>query len=567
MNSAVTLPNPIPGSLADERNSPTVRGIVLSIIIFLATAGISAGLYLYGKQTLYQQAVRVELRGGVGASEANFELLRRFDQIALSVTTVAVAGGIGCLVPLYLTAGLSRRRAQNRLQEKLEDMQATASTMQAQIAEARRVREGLLRTQTKLEEELSAAKTANASLQGELDKRNRSERALALRRQELESSKSVLEVHVQARTQELLELQRRYEMLLNSAGEGICGLDVEGRATFVNPTVAKLTGWSVEDLIGKPEQEIFFRNGAGVASEAFKLSPGEQVFYRKDGSCFPVELVKTPINEEGRVIGSVLVFKDITERRRAEEILSQRAAELARSNAELEQFAFVASHDLQEPLRKIQAFGDRLKAKCEGIQGTEIQDYLERMQSAAARMRRLIDDLLAFSRVIRSSEPFVPVDLSVVTKEVLGDLEVLIEKKQAKVELGPLPTIDADPMQMRQLLLNLIGNALKFQAPGRAPEVRVHARSVTAVSGEPLCELTVQDNGIGFDEKYLDRMFAVFQRLHGRSEYEGTGVGLAVCRRIIDRHHGTITARSKPGEGATFVMTLPLRQATTDSVS
>jgi PAS domain S-box-containing protein len=549
------------GTLAESRSSATVRGVVLSAIIFAATVGMGAGLYFYGKRTLHEQAIQVELRGGLGASETNFDLLRRFDQIALSVTTLALVGGIGCLVPLYLTAGLSRRRARNRLQEKLEEIQTAASAMQTQIAEGRRVREGLIRTQSRLEEELNAAKSANAALQEELDKRHRSEKALAQRRQELETSKSVLELHVQARTQELQVLQRRHEMILNSAGEGICGLDTEGRATFVNPTVAKLTGWLVEELIGKTEQEIFFRNGGGTPPVRVSQNPGEQVFYRRDGSCFPVEFVKTPIYEDDRVIGSVLVFKDIAERRRAEEALGQRAAELARSNAELEQFAFVASHDLQEPLRKIQAFGDRLKVKCEASKNPEIRDYLERMQGAAGRMRRLIDDLLAFSRVIRSSEPFVAVDLSVVTKEVLGDLEVLIEKNHATVEVSALPTIDADPMQMRQLLLNLIGNALKFQPPGGSPRVKVAAQTVAAVSGESLCELTVQDNGIGFDEKYIDRIFAVFQRLHGRGEYEGTGVGLAVCRRIVDRHHGTITARSKPGEGATFTVTLPVRQA------
>jgi light-regulated signal transduction histidine kinase (bacteriophytochrome) len=256
----------------------------------------------------------------------------------------------------------------------------------------------------------------------------------------------------------------------------------------------------------------------------------------------------------------VLVFKDITERKRVDDTLARKAAELARSNAELEQFAFVASHDLQEPLRKIQAFGDRLKVKCESSQSTEIRDYLDRMQNAAARMRTLINDLLAFSRVIRSSEPFVAVDLAVVTKEVLGDLEVRIEKSGAKVEVQALPSIDADPMQMRQLMLNLISNALKFQPPGAVPVVKITSRSLTAVSGENLCEVSVEDNGIGFDEKYLDKIFAVFQRLHGRSEYEGTGVGLAVCRRIVDRHHGNILAKSQPGKGATFIITLPVNQ-------
>jgi light-regulated signal transduction histidine kinase (bacteriophytochrome) len=212
-------------------------------------------------------------------------------------------------------------------------------------------------------------------------------------------------------------------------------------------------------------------------------------------------------------------------------------------------------------LRKIQAFGDRLKAKCESLQSPEILDYLGRMQSAAARMRTLINDLLAFSRVIRSSEPFTAVDMAVVTREVLGDLEVSIEKNNAEIEVAELPILEADPMQMRQLILNLISNALKFQPPGARPKVKITSRLLSALSGEELAEIRVQDNGIGFDEKYLDKIFAVFQRLHGRGEYEGTGVGLAVCRRIIDRHHGTIVAHSQPGQGATFVITLPVNQS------
>jgi PAS domain S-box-containing protein len=561
MSSALSFGTEMAGSLADERNSAIKRGIALSGIIASVSAGIVAGLYIYGKNTLHEQAVQVMQRGGTGASELNFDLLRRFDQIAVSVTAVAVVGGIGCLVPLFLVSGNWRRRALTQLQRRLEQVQDNAVALMNQLSEARRVREGLVISHSRLENEVKQLGESNVKLQAELDKRNRAEKALTQRRQELEISKNVLEIHVQARTQELQTLQRRYEMILNSAGEGICGLDLDGKATFVNPTVAKLTGWPVPELIGKTEREIFLGNGAGGDSTLATYAPGEQVFYRKDGSRFVVEFVKTPINENGRDIGSVLVFKDITERKKVAEALGQRAAELARSNAELEQFAFVASHDLQEPLRKIQAFGDRLKVKCEGVESAEIRDYLDRMQNASARMRTLINDLLTFSRVIRSSEPFTPVDLAVVTREVLGDLEVLIEKKGARVEVGPLPTIDADPMQMRQLMLNLIGNSLKFQLLDGKPQVKIDAKHSTTLSGEHLWEISVQDNGIGFDEKYMDKIFAVFQRLHGRGEYEGTGVGLAVCRRIVDRHHGTITARSAPGQGATFLVTLPARQA------
>src|SRR5258707_15020639 len=158
----------------------------------------------------------------------------------------------------------------------------------------------------------------------------------------------------------------------------------------------------------------------------------------------------------------------------------------------------------------IQAFGDRLKVRCQSIESTDMHDYLERMQSAAARMRTLINDLLAFSRVIRSSEPFVPVDLGQVTREVLGDLEVRIEKSGAKIEFENLPTLDADPMQIRQLMLNLLSNALKFQLPGASPLVKISASTLTPLSREPQCEILVQDNGIGFDEKYMDKIFAVF---------------------------------------------------------
>ncbi len=236
----------------------------------------------------------------------------------------------------------------------------------------------------------------------------------------------------------------------------------------------------------------------------------------------------------------------------------------------------MASHDLQEPLRKIQAFGDRLKIKCEAVNLEEGRDYLERMQNAAARMQTLINDLLTFSRVISSSQPFVPVDLGGVTKEVLVDLEHRIEKTGAQVILGKLPTIEADPTQMRQLMQNLIGNALKFQTPNAVPTIKINAQLVnrdqirenavftnpppTASPDDKFCVLTVEDNGIGFEEQYLEKIFAVFQRLHGRGEYEGTGVGLAVCRRITDRHGGLITAQSKPGEGSTFIIIIPMHQ-------
>ena len=561
MESVVTWGNAPSDTAAAEVGAALRRATVLSAVILVATIALSAGIYFSGIKEMHDPAPTQQGK----SLSATFELLRRFDRIALGVGELVIVGGIGALIPL-VTAARRRLNAQaEQWTRQSREWQVTLAGLQTQIVELRRSNNSWLAIQERLNERTDVLSKDNARLQGELDKRNRSERMLTQRRQELESSKSVLELHVQARTEELHSLQRRYEMILNSAGEGICGFDMEGHALFVNPTMAKLAGQSASELIGKTEQEIFLSDGVPAEAPLEGQQSGEQIIYRQDGTCFPVEFVKTPIDENGRVIGSVLVFKDITERKRVEETLARKAAELTRSNAELEQFAFVASHDLQEPLRKIQAFGDRLKARCEAIQTPEIKDYLERMQGAAARMRTLINDLLAFSRVIRSSEPFVPVVLGDVTREVLGDLEVRIEKSGARVEVGELPTIDADPMQMRQLLLNLIGNALKFQMPGAKPVVHIQGRTLTALSGEALCEITVQDNGIGFDEKYVDKMFAVFQRLHGRSEYEGTGVGLAVCRRIVDRHHGNITAKSTPGQGATFTVTLPVHQTPTEA--
>jgi light-regulated signal transduction histidine kinase (bacteriophytochrome) len=232
---------------------------------------------------------------------------------------------------------------------------------------------------------------------------------------------------------------------------------------------------------------------------------------------------------------------------------------LAASNRELEEFAFVASHDLQEPLRKIQAFGDRLQGKCGGGLSADCHDYLLRLLGAAQRMHELIQDLLSYSRVTNKPQPFSPVALATVLKEVVADLAVLIEKTGGRVEVGELPEIECNPNQMRQLFQNLLGNSLKFRGQD-PPVVRVSATPASTPSGKPGFEIRVEDNGIGFDEKYLDRLFQPFQRLHGRHEYEGTGMGLAICRKIVERHSGTLTARSSPGKGAAFLIALPAAQ-------
>ena len=245
-------------------------------------------------------------------------------------------------------------------------------------------------------------------------------------------------------------------------------------------------------------------------------------------------------------------------RKLKQELVARRLAEqaLARSNRELEQFAYIASHDLQEPLRKITSFSSRLVSKYKDALGEQGLDYLSRMENATIRMQSLIEGLLTYSRVTTKAQPFSSVSLSTIVSEVLSDLETAIKESGATVTCGDLPSVQADPLQMRQLFQNLIGNALKYHAPGVAPAITVHA----ALSHSS-CAITISDNGIGFEQKYAEQIFGVFQRLHGRSsEYKGSGIGLSVCRKIVERHGGTITAHGEVDKGASFTVTMPFLQ-------
>jgi PAS domain S-box-containing protein len=551
-----------------------VSSVAVILVLWLAVA---AWLYFGASTPVEPAPVQIKQSDSARQQELNDQLRRSLLITASTGITVWLATAIGLMLwrrnlrhqwRIAAAKSASEVEALQRQLRQLAESRHTAEiragevgALQRQLTESRNAEQLLRETEAQVQDRLTDLTRKLLALESELDQRKKYEKNLSQQRQSLESSKTVLELHVQERTLAVQQLQHRHELILNSAGDGICGLDLNGKVTFVNPAVTHLTGWSREELIGRTEEEVFHGKNSVVQATLSGASESP-VFCRKDGSWFPVELVRTPIEEGGRKSGEVLIFKDITERKRAAATLSQKMAELSRSNDELEQFAFVASHDLQEPLRKIQAFGDRLKTKCQGLLPPETLDYLDRMQGASARMRTLIDDLLTFSRVLRNSQPFAPVDLAQVAREALGDLEVRIERSGGRVEVGELPCIEADATQMRQLLLNLIGNALKFQPPGGHPVVKVSARTFTSIAGEQYCELTVQDNGIGFDEQYSEKIFAVFQRLHGRGEYEGTGVGLAICRRITDRHQGSITAKSQLGKGATFTIRLPVRQST-----
>ena len=363
---------------------------------------------------------------------------------------------------------------------------------------------------------------------------------------------------LESTTRELLSIRRALD---RSAIVAIT--DRAGTIIHVNDKFCEISKYTREELLGQNHRLV---NSGHHSKEFFvelwkTISSGEvwegEIRNRaKDGNFYWVYTTIVPsLDENGRPFQYVSIRYEITQRKQAEERLRHYAGKLEASNRELQDFASIAAHDLQEPLRKVQAFGDRLRTKYKDALDDTGKDYIERMLGAAGRMQKLIEDLLSYSRVATRGQPFVRTDLSQVVQDVVSDLEVRIEKSGAQIQVESLPEIDADPSQMRQLFQNLISNAIKFQKPGVTPQVKVAARPTS--SG---LEISVTDNGIGFEEKYLDRIFTIFQRLHGRLEYEGTGVGLAVCRRIVERHRGRISARSVPGQGSAFLIALPVRQ-------
>lgn len=375
--------------------------------------------------------------------------------------------------------------------------------------------------------------------------------------------------------EELREARQQFLSLFHDAPVACHEIDRDGIVVRVNTAEGTLLGFAPNEMIGRPIWEFMALEERESSSESVrrklsgeqKLTKVERKYTRRDGTIIFLEIhPKLILSASGEIVGIRSFMIDITARKQVQHALERQAAELARSNGELEQFAYVASHDLQEPLRKILAFGDRLKTKCGDQLPEEGRDYLVRMQNAAARMQTLIHDLLALSRVATQPHPFGPVDLQDIVKHVLSDFESRIERVQGRVEIGVLPAIIADRLQMAQLFQNLIGNALKFQRPGEPPVVKISSGYVSNPEEALSCRIEVEDNGIGFEEKHVDRIFQVFQRLHGRGEYEGSGIGLSICRKIAERHGGFITASGKPGIGAKFTVVLPLRPLEGDMI-
>ncbi len=392
--------------------------------------------------------------------------------------------------------------------------------------------------------------------------RDLTERKLA--EDELRRSTEALE----KRTKELEVSEDRYHKMIDEVQDyAIIMLDKEGKIQNWNKGAEKIKGYKASEIIGK-SFTIFYPKEDEVRGLPFKLlreaalvgrAEHEGWRVRKDRTKFWGSIVITALhNNANELMGFSKVTRDLTERKLAEEKLRDYTERLERNNEELEQFAYVASHDLKEPLRKIITFGNMLETAAKDSMDERSKDYVVRMQNSASRMMNLIEDLLSFSRVNRPTEGFELVDLNAVVTRVLSDLEVTINTKHAKIQVGALPKVEGRKSQLGQLFQNLISNAVKFNDKPE-PLVSITSENQTdPVTAVKTTTINITDNGIGFENVYSNRIFEIFQRLHGKAEYPGTGIGLSICKKIVESHGGTIRATSELGEGAKFTIILPL---------
>jgi signal transduction histidine kinase len=376
-------------------------------------------------------------------------------------------------------------------------------------------------------------------------------------------------------SQQLHARSLQFDTALSNMVQGLCMFDKDQKLIVVNKRYLEIYGFSpdvVKSGITLRELMQYSVSLGNYTAEEAERALAE----RNDPTQLSRRSVIKQRLKDGRVIavlnepmsdgGTIATYQDITENERNATMMLQYTEKLEHSNRELADFAYVASHDLQEPLRKIEAFGERLVNKYGSILPDDGKMFVDRMQNAAGRMRKLINDLLSYSRVTTGAKGFERVSLGKVLNEVVGDLQIRIEETEASIDYGQLPVIDCEPMQMRQLLQNLLGNALKFRKQGVRPVIRVGCQEIVE-SETPHILLTIEDNGIGFDNQFKEQIFTIFQRLHSRNEYEGTGIGLATVRKIVERHGGTINADGEVNVGAKFLITLPFEQATREQAA
>jgi len=399
----------------------------------------------------------------------------------------------------------------------------------------------------------------------------------------LHSDSKSIQLYFDIQQEKLQKSEERYHKMIDEVQDyAILLLGPDGEIQNWNKGAQKIKGYKAEEIIGK-NFRIFYSEEDRKAQVPERLirtarendkASAEGWRVRKDGSVFWGSIVITALHDEtNQVIGFTKVTRDLTERKSAEDKLLNYAMQLDKKNKELEitnkeltSFSYVASHDLQEPLRKIQTFGNRiLEKEFQNLSETG-QDTFKRMISASARMQKLIEDLLAFSRTHTHSQNFEPVDLNVILAAVESLQKEVIEEKKVTIESDKLPVISGITFQMQQLFENLIGNSIKYCDPKVSPHIRITSEIITGdkmqehadAGNKKYYRISITDNGIGFDQKHADKIFEIFQRLHGKSQYPGTGIGLAICKKIVENHHGFIDAESKEDDGATFNIYLPV---------
>ena len=363
----------------------------------------------------------------------------------------------------------------------------------------------------------------------------------------------------------LNEVEQQIKASFNQAAIGITHLSLKGMWLTCNDKFCQIVGYDQEELIKMSIFDIIHPDEANNIRKAIDelltanvpYFSRETQYLRKDGLPVWVNVTISPVSSpSGEPLYFILFIEDITKRREIEEMLQNLVKDLAEANQNLEDFTRTASHDLQEPLRKIISFADRLRTSIGDKMDSREKEYFHRLENSSVRMKKLIEDLLRYSRVSSLAPEMEPVDLKDIVNEVLLDLEVSIERSKGVVEIKHLPTIEADNTQMRQLFQNLISNALKFHNKTEPPKIEIDSM----YNDNGYWKILIRDNGIGMKEEHIKRIFKPFERLHGSSEFPGTGMGLAICLKVVTRHHGKIMVKSSLGKGTLYIVELPEKQ-------
>lgn len=374
----------------------------------------------------------------------------------------------------------------------------------------------------------------------------------------------------------LKSADQAYRVFIEKMAEGAMTLNQQGLILYCNSQFASMTGLSLSQVIGVSFEKFIIADDLSRYKEFFKKSWEQdckvELMLKANEAQVPVQLSLTTLDlQEGRSLS--IIVTDLTIQKRTQEQLKKnniqledinRALEL--SNHDLQQFASIASHDLQEPLRKIQMFSNLMKVNSNALSG-DFQIYLQKIIDSSARMRNLIIDILNYSKLSANDHVMDCIDLKEIVNELLEDFELIIEEKKAQVIVNDLPCIDANKGQIRQVFQNIISNALKFARTDVSPVIKIACKRIGEKSFNSAEDadglywmICIRDNGIGFNEKYVENIFSLFERLNSKDKYEGTGIGLAIAKKIIEKHNGIITAVSKPGKGAEFQIILPATQ-------